>query len=188
MPDASSFPPSLPLSPSPRSISIWDARKTGTTVATISDVGAYFLSLAWHPSDRDVLASGSRDRAVKVWSLRVPSRPRYVIQTSGSCGHVSWRPGRPFHIASTGSPMEFGVHVWDIREPNIPRGTLLGHTVRAAGAPSRSLAFLTYPFSFSLLPIHFSFIPSPARLSHAAMPTVPGRDSRDSRDHPRRTS
>lgn len=42
----------------------------------------------------------------------------------------SWRPDHPFELAVAPYTSDSAIQLWDIREPNLPQGTLLGHPVR----------------------------------------------------------
>ncbi len=112
-------------------LSIWDASASSSTpVSSITDMGAFLLSLDWHPTDAHVIACGTRDKGARIWHTLNASRPLYTVHTSNSCGRVSWRPGRPYQLATSATLIDTCVNVWNVQEPYMPKGQLLGHKVR----------------------------------------------------------
>ena len=55
-------------------LSIWDCRNADSPVLKISAHTMFGLSLAWNPSQRDIIATGSRDKTVKVWDIQQLNR------------------------------------------------------------------------------------------------------------------
>jgi WD repeat-containing protein 24 len=86
------------------------------------------LALDWHSGKPNVLASGGRDRYVKIWDLGDVSKPRQTIQTIASVGRVAWRPSNADHIATSASLTDNRIHVWDVQHPWIPIASMKGHT------------------------------------------------------------
>lgn len=91
------------------------------------------LSIDWHPLQGNLLASGGRDRYVKVWDLSDLKQPRQTIQTIASVGRVAWRPNCDDHIATSASLMDNSIHVWDTHRPFIPIASMKGHMDIASG-------------------------------------------------------
>ncbi|GMF29038.1 unnamed protein product [Phytophthora fragariaefolia] len=91
------------------------------------------LSIDWHPTDANVLASGGRDRYVKIWELGDVRQPKQTIQTIASVGRVAWRPTCVTHIATSASLMDNSIHVWDTKRPFIPVASMKGHSNIASG-------------------------------------------------------
>ncbi|KAJ8540734.1 hypothetical protein ON010_g12492 [Phytophthora cinnamomi] len=91
------------------------------------------LSIDWHPTDANVLASGGRDRYVKIWELGDVRQPKQTIQTIASVGRVAWRPTCVTHIATSASLMDNSIHVWDTKRPFIPVASMKGHSDIASG-------------------------------------------------------
>ncbi|KAI9245706.1 WD40-repeat-containing domain protein [Phascolomyces articulosus] len=79
------------------------------------------LTVDWHPSGRFV-ASGGRDKTIKVWDMSVDSRrPMYTIRTMASVSRIQWRPGYEHEITSCALLTDNRIHVWDIRRPHIAK-------------------------------------------------------------------
>jgi hypothetical protein len=91
------------------------------------------LALDWHPIKPNIIASGGRDRYVKVWDLADVKQPKYTIQTIASVGRVQWRPNCIDHIATSSSLMDNSIHVWDTPRPCIPIASMKGHSDIASG-------------------------------------------------------
>ncbi|KAI8582866.1 hypothetical protein K450DRAFT_225216 [Umbelopsis ramanniana AG] len=91
------------------------------------------LTVDWH-SDGRTLASGGRDRTIKVWDMNSDSRkPQYTIRTMASVSRIQWRPGYDNEIASCALLSDNGLHVWDVRRPNIAKYTFDEHSTTPTG-------------------------------------------------------
>ena len=90
---------------------VWDRRNLDQVLHRIPAHTESGTTLAWSPSVEWVLATGSRDKTVKIWDLgssptegydahhfmggipgAVPHRPINVIVTPGSVNRIAWRP------------------------------------------------------------------------------------------------
>mgnify|MGYP000437793602 CR=1 FL=1 len=91
------------------------------------------LSLDFHPELSNVIATGGRDRHIKVWDINSPLRPRHTVSTLAAVGGIQWRPKHRFHIASAASLMEFTIRAWDVREPFRSLALWAGHKDVATG-------------------------------------------------------
>ncbi|KAI8065802.1 WD40-repeat-containing domain protein [Gongronella butleri] len=78
------------------------------------------LTVDWHPTGR-LVATGGRDKTIKVWDLNTDRRPLYTMRTMASVARVQWRPGSDDEIASCALLTEKRIHVWDVRRPHIPK-------------------------------------------------------------------
>eukprot|EP01090_Pellita_catalonica_P014044 TRINITY_DN3481_c0_g1_i1.p1 TRINITY_DN3481_c0_g1~~TRINITY_DN3481_c0_g1_i1.p1 ORF type:complete len:586 (-),score=104.47 TRINITY_DN3481_c0_g1_i1:92-1849(-) len=87
------------------------------------------MSIDWHPHQRGIIASGGRDRLVKVWDCYKPSAENPVnnIQTIAQLGQLAWRPGYATHIANVSSLVDCKINVWNVRKPHIPIHSISGH-------------------------------------------------------------
>lgn len=72
-------------------VQIWDSRKNAAPMNQINLHQGLVLTLMWHPSDRNLIASGGRDRVIQVWDIRNRS-PSDSVQTISIVGKVTWRP------------------------------------------------------------------------------------------------
>lgn len=136
---------------------IWDRRNPDHAVARISAHAESGLTLEWSPNAEGLLATGSRDKTVKIWDIKGLDentegerslssntvRPMHVIHTPAPLESIAWRPSggesthskRLFQIATTSSN-ESGrgdINVWDATNPNIPACVLRGHTDGCTG-------------------------------------------------------
>ena len=95
------------------------------------------LSVDWHPNRSTILASGGRDRYVKIWDLSdmdmKQQQPQQTIQTIASVGRVAWRPNCSDQIATSASLMDNNIHLWDTQRPCIPLASMNGHSDIASG-------------------------------------------------------
>ncbi|CAO3678190.1 unnamed protein product [Umbelopsis vinacea] len=95
------------------------------------------LTVDWHPDGR-TLASGGRDRTIKVWDMTSDSRkPQYTIRTMASVSRIQWRPGYDNEIASCALLSDNGLHIWDVRRPNIAKYTFDEHSTTPTGKTCR---------------------------------------------------
>jgi WD40 repeat protein len=102
---------------------VWDIRKHSTFERKITGHQGPVFCLDWHPEDKNLIATGGRDRFIQVldfymfiqyvqiWDLNSPGKPLYSVQTVSSVSHINWRPGSKYQIASTGL-MDSKIHVW----------------------------------------------------------------------------
>lgn len=136
---------------------IWDRRNPDHVLSRISAHAESGLTLEWSPNAQGLLASGSRDKTVKIWDINGldenaegerplstnAARPIHVIHTPAPLESIAWRPSgsdsthskRLFQIATTSSN-ESGrgdINVWDATNPNIPACVLRGHSDGCTG-------------------------------------------------------
>jgi WD40 repeat protein len=158
------------------------------------------LAVAWHPNREWVLATGSRDRTVKIWDLNAtstaddnvnsvgissgagasggPLKPIHLLYTPTTVGRVAWRPmgyrstnGHVRELLATTSTAERGdIAIWDIRAPNIPTVILRGHTDACMG-----FAWLDTPVPEDVDPAEIASSSSPIRDDAANPPSSPSR-------------
>ncbi|KAF4034532.1 C4HC2 type zinc-ribbon [Phytophthora infestans] len=114
-------------------VQVWDMRKNSQAELKFTAHKGLVLSIDWHPTDANVLASGGRDRYVKIWELGDVRQPKQTIQTIASVGRVAWRPTCVTHIATSASLMDNSIHVWDTKRPFIPAASMKGHSDIASG-------------------------------------------------------
>ena len=88
----------------------------------------------WHPEIADCLATGGRDKNLKIWNTS-GTRPSLdsLISTLGPVGQVRWRPTSRMQIASSSIALDMAVNIWDIRRPHVPNTLFDKHQGTTAG-------------------------------------------------------
>ena len=118
------------------SVHLWDRRKAAGPVLKIMGHNGLVLALEWHLTEPWMLATGARDRTVKVWDVsdqaaRRPSenlKETYLINTVSAVNRIKWRPGHPEQLTTTSSVQgDNMIHLWNVRHPFLPLATLDGH-------------------------------------------------------------
>lgn len=90
------------------SVHIWDIRSIKADVSKRADRAFQqftahsgpIYTCDWHPTERNRLATGSRDKQIKVWNIGTKPSLEHTIHTIAAVGRVKWRPGQKYHIAS----------------------------------------------------------------------------------------
>ena len=108
-------------------IQIWDMRQPKIYQKRFGAHNGLVLSIDWQ-SDGRYLASGGRDKLVKVWDTRSDSRKAFHhIQTIASVARVSWRPtgdgANPFDIGQISSCSLLSddrIHNWNLERSFMP--------------------------------------------------------------------
>ncbi|XP_023172030.1 GATOR complex protein WDR24 isoform X1 [Drosophila hydei] len=108
-------------------VQLWDMRKWDKCMVQFTAHSGPIYTCDWHPT-RNWLATGSRDKQIKVWNMDGRASLEYTIHTIAVVGRVKWRPERTYHIASCALVVDYSVHVWDIRRPYIPFASFNDHT------------------------------------------------------------
>jgi WD40 repeat protein len=115
-------------------LQIWDARSVSEPQSQLlGHPGHPVLTIDWHPEKRELLASGSRDKAIKVWDVEDSKTAVCEIQTIASVARVGWRPSHPNDIASSSTIFDNRILVWDLNDPFIPIAAMHGHTDVSTG-------------------------------------------------------
>ena len=82
------------------------------------------MKLAWHPSNSNILASGSRDHLVKVWDVTDMVSPLKSVTSVDPVDRLKWIPSRQGATSLIGVATLLGdsaLTIWNIREPHIPK-------------------------------------------------------------------
>ncbi|NWT48331.1 WDR24 protein, partial [Chroicocephalus maculipennis] len=98
------------------------------------------LTVFLHPSPRGWLATGGRDKMVKVWDMNTTrAKEIYCVQTIASVARVKWRPECKHHIATCSMMVDHNIYVWDVRRPFIPSAMFEEHKDVTTGIVWRHL-------------------------------------------------
>ncbi|XP_043926547.1 GATOR complex protein WDR24 [Protopterus annectens] len=102
-------------------VQLWDIRRPDRCERMFTAHNGPVFCCDWHPDDRSWLATGGRDKMVKVWDISTNrAKEMYCVQTIASVARVKWRPERKYHIATCSMMVDHNIYVWDIRRPFIP--------------------------------------------------------------------
>jgi E3 ubiquitin-protein ligase RFWD2 len=104
-------------------VTLWDAH-TASMVSEWEAHGKRVWSVDFCGGDPTLLASGSDDCAVKVWSTRAAASVAHLDLKANVCA-VKWRPGSTHELA-VGSA-DHSVYLYDLRSPAHPVSVFAGH-------------------------------------------------------------
>ncbi|KAF9180960.1 WD repeat-containing protein 24 [Haplosporangium sp. Z 11] len=104
----------------------WDLRNLSMSEKKFMGHMGFVTSLDYHPNGR-FLASGGRDRTIKVWDMDDEKRREiHTIPTIQYTSKVQWRPNKPYHLAASFKD-EATVQVFDVRRPYVPLHVIARH-------------------------------------------------------------
>eukprot|EP00833_Pecoramyces_ruminatium_P006569 jgi/Orpsp1_1/1180601/evm.model.c7180000074066.1 len=105
----------------------WSLRMTNTYEKKINAHTGYALTVDWS-YDGKYLATGGRDKLIKVWDMQFNNRkPVSIIPTMYPVLRVKWRPNHPKQLASCSLSNIYTINVWDLSRPYIATSILDGH-------------------------------------------------------------
>ncbi|KAG0253014.1 WD repeat-containing protein 24 [Actinomortierella ambigua] len=104
----------------------WDLRMATVSEKKFVAHNGFVTSLDFHPGGR-FLASGGRDKTIKVWDMEGERRRElHAIPTIQYTTKIQWRPNKPYHIAACFKD-EASIHLYDVRRPYVPLNILTHH-------------------------------------------------------------
>ncbi|KAG0263461.1 WD repeat-containing protein 24 [Mortierella polycephala] len=104
----------------------WDLRNLSMSEKKFMGHMGFVTSLDYHPNGR-FLASGGRDRTIKIWDMDDEKRREiHTIPTIQYTSKVQWRPNKPYHLAASFKD-EATVQVFDVRRPYVPIHVISRH-------------------------------------------------------------
>eukprot|EP01079_Euglenida_sp_SAG-EU17-18_P007300 gene7300-1305_t len=118
---------------------VFDIRQPVTASHKLLVSTDLLTTLAWHPGDPDILATGGADQCIRVWNLpQCAGRrkaPMASMQCMGPVLHVVWQQTERVGPAGSGSPLlasccqsvDQSITLWDPRRPHIPAYSLQAH-------------------------------------------------------------
>lgn len=108
-------------------VQLWDLKRTDRCQQQFTAHSGPIYTCDWHPTQH-WLATGSRDKQIKVWNMEQRSSLEYTIHTIAVVGRVKWRPERTYQIASCAMVVDYSIYVWDVRRPFIPYALFNEHS------------------------------------------------------------
>ncbi|XP_036366644.1 GATOR complex protein WDR24-like [Octopus sinensis] len=115
----------------------WDIRRPDRPDREIIAHTGPVFTLDWNPMDKNWLATGGRDRAIRVWDMPT-KKVVHIVHTMASVARCKWRPDYKYLIASSSLLVDFAVNIWDIRRPYIPLAAFNRHKDVASGIQWRN--------------------------------------------------
>jgi len=103
-------------------VQLWDIRRTDRAEHTWSAHSSPVFTCDWHPETKSCLATGGRDKTIKVWDTSkggTRHEAEYTIQTMGTVRRVKWRPQRKDYLAHS-ALADSSINVWDVKRPYVP--------------------------------------------------------------------
>ena len=104
-------------------VTVWDVNTSGM-VQEYEAHSKRIWSVDYCTADPTLLASGSDDCTVKIWSTRAQASVAQLDLKANVCA-VKWRPGTAHQLA-VGSA-DHTVYVYDLRQPSAPLASFAGH-------------------------------------------------------------
>lgn len=108
-------------------VQLWDLKRPDRCQQQFTAHSGPVYTCDWHPT-QPWLATGSRDRQIKVWRMDQKPTLEFNIHTIAVVGRVKWRPDRQHHIASCALVVDYSIYIWDVRRPFIPYASFTEHT------------------------------------------------------------
>ncbi|XP_028904840.1 GATOR complex protein WDR24 isoform X2 [Ornithorhynchus anatinus] len=109
-------------------VQLWDIRRPDRYERMFTAHNGPVFCCDWHPEDRGWLATGGRDKMVKVWDMSTNrAKEIYCVQTIASVARVKWRPECKHHLATCSMMVDHNIYVWDVRRPYIPAAMFEEH-------------------------------------------------------------
>lgn len=108
-------------------VQLWDLRRPDKCTIQYTAHSGPIYTCDWHPT-QPWLATGSRDKLVKIWNTEHKPTLEHTLTTIAVVGKVKWRPDRMYNIASASLVADYSIYVWDLRRPYLPYIAFDDHT------------------------------------------------------------
>ncbi|CAF2622572.1 unnamed protein product [Rotaria sp. Silwood2] len=110
-------------------VPLWDIRRIESPAMVLTTADRT-LCLAWNYNEPYWLATGGRDRTIRIWNAQDSNNrqePLFKVQSFGTVAKLSWRPTCRYHIACSTLSVDPRIHVWDVRRPYLPQASFCHH-------------------------------------------------------------
>ncbi|CAF4517395.1 unnamed protein product [Rotaria sp. Silwood1] len=110
-------------------VPLWDIRRIESPAMFLTTADRT-LCLAWNYNESYWLATGGRDRTIRIWNAQDSNNrqePLFKVQSFGTVAKLSWRPTCRYHIACSTLSVDPRIHVWDVRRPYLPQASFCHH-------------------------------------------------------------
>jgi WD40 repeat protein len=104
---------------------VWDTRNNDSPLWKITAHSSASQTLSWNSSVDYRLATGGRDKTIKIWDLNAVSgtssvmmRPSHVINTASSVAKIRWRPNSVNQIGCSQLD-KAEIVIFDVNTPNL---------------------------------------------------------------------
>lgn len=127
------------------SVQLWDVRRPDTTVSRFMAHAGLLMTLQFHPTQRGIIATGGRDRLVKVWALDGASSSwRDAVLGTANAGQESMNGGgarseSEGHLVTVQTTASVARLTW--RETSHPWAPLTTAAEDHDGVPASSMSF-----------------------------------------------
>lgn len=114
-------------------VQLWDLRRSDKCERQFTAHSGPVFTCDWHPEEKRFLATGGRDKAIKIWDVSYKPVLHQCIQTIASVAHIKWRPQKKYHIANSSLVVDCTINIWDTRRPYVPFAAFTEHKDVATG-------------------------------------------------------
>uniref|UniRef100_A0A914YS47 GATOR2 complex protein WDR24 n=1 Tax=Panagrolaimus superbus TaxID=310955 RepID=A0A914YS47_9BILA len=107
-------------------IKFWDLRQPQKHVKEIPAHNGQIMSVTLNQKQKNVFATGGRDKFIRVWDSTKNEGCMYSVETPSAVEKVVWTNESNWHLCSFSSAMtnrdisDCGLYLWDYRRPYIP--------------------------------------------------------------------
>uniref|UniRef100_A0AC35F7X8 GATOR complex protein WDR24 n=1 Tax=Panagrolaimus sp. PS1159 TaxID=55785 RepID=A0AC35F7X8_9BILA len=107
-------------------IKFWDLRMPQKHIKEIPAHNGQIMSVTLNQRQKNVLATGGRDKFIRIWDSTKNEGSIYSVETPSAVEKVVWTNENNWHVCNFSSPTtnrdlsDCGLYLWDYRRPYIP--------------------------------------------------------------------